>query len=240
MTAAGDKSRSLLGGTFRARLGIVSLFIILLAPVLLFWLTKRARSSADQRNANSGQIRTTEGAAASTAATAPETIKIGRGSFEKKQILSGELRAVRSRAVFAQTSGESKITYLPPEGSLVKAGERVLELDSSTAVNKIKDAREKIVAAENEMLKTQSTGESALREMDIKLSQLWLVYEQAKLDAAIPASLEDRRKYQENQLNLAKAKAEYESQLTRIEDTKKEQAAELKAKTIQKQKLEIE
>src|SRR5262245_33757214 len=171
--------------------------------------------------------------------TESRTVEVRRGSITKKLIVSGELRAVRSHTIFAQTSDETKITYLPPEGTIVKAGDRLVELDSTTVLAKIKDTDEKIVAAENEMTKTQSTGESALRDMAIKLSQLWLPYEKAKVDARVPPGIEDRRSYQQKQLDLARTKAEYEAQLKKMEDKKKEQAAELEVKTIEKQKLKI-
>src|SRR5262245_49111178 len=89
------------------------------------------------------------------------TVEVRRGTIKKKLIISGELRAVRSHTIFAQTSDEAKITYLPPEGTVVKAGDRLVELDSTSVLTKIKDTDEKIVAADNEMVKAQSTGESA-------------------------------------------------------------------------------
>jgi multidrug efflux pump subunit AcrA (membrane-fusion protein) len=168
------------------------------------------------------------------------TVKVSRGSIKKKLILSGELRAVRSHTIFALTSEETKITYLPPEGTAVKAGDRLVELDSTTVLSKINDINEKIIAAENEMVKTRSTGESAMRDMGIKLSQLWLPYEKAKVDARIPAGIEDQRTYQQKQLDLAKAKAEYEAQQKKMEDKKKEQASDLEVKTIDMQKLKIQ
>jgi multidrug resistance efflux pump len=168
------------------------------------------------------------------------TIKVRRGAIKKKLVLSGELRAVRSHTIFARTSEETKITYLPPEGTVVKAGDRLVELDSTTVLTTIKDIDEKIVAADNEIVKAQSTGESALRDMAIKLSQLWLPYEKAKVDARIPAGIEDPRSYQQKQLDLAKTKAEYEAQLKKIEDKKKEQASDLEVKTIEKQKLKLQ
>src|SRR5215471_1744242 len=167
-------------------------------------------------------------------------VEVRRGSIKKKLIISGELRAVHSHTIFAQTSEETKITYLPVEGSIVKAGDRLVELDSTSVLAKIKDTSEKIIAAENEMVKTQSTGESGLRDMAIKLSQLWLPFEKAKVDARIPAGIEDRRAFQQKQLELAKTRAEYEAQLKKIDDKKKEQEAELEVKSLEKQKLQIQ
>src|SRR5262245_18626413 len=92
------------------------------------------------------------------------TIEVKRGSVKKILLLDGELRAVRLRTIFGGSSWEDvKIVYMPPEGTVVKAGDLALELDSTTTLNKIKDTDEKIVAAENEIVKTQSQHESALR-----------------------------------------------------------------------------
>src|SRR5581483_3446539 len=87
------------------------------------------------------------------AKTEEPTIAVRRGDLKKNLIIVGELRAVRSQSIYAVTSDEAKITYLPPEGSIIKPGEKVLELDSTTAITKIKDMEEKIVAADNDIIK---------------------------------------------------------------------------------------
>jgi multidrug efflux pump subunit AcrA (membrane-fusion protein) len=69
----------------------------------------------------------------------PPPVEVRRGTLKTYLILDGELRAVRSRTVFANISEQAKITYLAPEGSIVKPGDRLVELDSTTIVDKIKD-----------------------------------------------------------------------------------------------------
>jgi hypothetical protein len=98
-----------------------------------------------------------------------DAVEVKRGAISKALVLDGELRAVRSRTIFVSLNDEAKITYLPPEGSTVKAGERLVELDSSTVLTRIKEAEEKIIAAENEIVRTRSTQEATLREMEVEL-----------------------------------------------------------------------
>jgi multidrug resistance efflux pump len=160
------------------------------------------------------------------------TVAVGRGTIKKSLLLDGELRAVRSRMIYANTSEETKIVYLPPEGTVIKAGERITELDAGTVLTKIKDNEEKIVAAENEIVRLQAQHEAMLRDLEIELSKLWLAFEQAKLKA--------RREYQEAQLTLEKSKTEYDNHLAKIEQKKKEQAAEVQVKTIDKSKLDVQ
>lgn len=183
------------------------------------------------------------GSAASTEepeSTNPSFAQVRRGDIRKTLLLDGELRAVSSRTIFSSTTEEVKITYLPPEGSLVKAGDRVLELDSGTILGKIKDIEEKIIASENDIVKTKAQHEAALRDMDVQLSTLWQGFEKAKVDARVPAGVLPRRKHQESQLAYEKTKTEYENQLTKIEQKKKEQAAELQVKIIEKEKLGVQ
>ena len=176
----------------------------------------------------------------SQAEKSPPVVEVRRGKIQKTLLLDGELRAVRSRSIFATTSEEAKITYLPPEGSIVKAGDRLVELDTATILGRIKDTEERIVAAENEIVRTRAMQESTLHQMGVELSRLLLTYEQAKLKARVPAEIVSRREYQEYQLALEKAKAEYENQLTKIEQKKKEQEAELQVRIIDKEKLQVQ
>lgn len=178
--------------------------------------------------------------AADNAPAATASIEVQRGSLKKTLLLDGELRAVRSRTIFSTTTDDAKIVYLPPEGTVVKAGERVAELDSSTILTKIKDSEERIVAAESEIVRTRAQHEAALRDLEVELSKLWLAHEQAKLKAKVPAEVVPRREYQEAQLTLEKARTEYENHLNKIEQKKKEQAAELQVKTIEKEKLQVQ
>jgi HlyD family secretion protein len=214
-----------------SRLAAVLCCLMLL--VLLIPAAFVIKSTANNGNSNSP----------SETAARPESelslFKVHRGDIKKTLQLDGELRAVSSRTIFSSTSEEAKITYLPPEGTLVKAGERVVELDNSTILSKITDIDERIIAAENDIDKTRSQHESALRDMEVVLSTLWLAYEQSKLDVNVPVNVLPRRKYQENQLAYDKGKTEYENQLSKIDEKKKEQAAELQVKVIEKEKLGV-
>ncbi len=169
-----------------------------------------------------------------------QTTEVQRGSIRKILLLDGELRAVRSRTIYSNTSEDAKIVYMPPEGTVIKAGERVVELDSSTILTKIKDTEDRIVAAENEIVRTSSQQEAQLRDLEVELSRLWLAFEQAKLKAKVPAEVLARREFQEAQLALEKAKTEYDNHLAKIEQKKKEFAAELQVKTIDRDKLKVQ
>ncbi|HKQ80304.1 MAG TPA: HlyD family efflux transporter periplasmic adaptor subunit [Blastocatellia bacterium] len=207
------------------------LLLVLLAPIFIYRFNflsfnRFLASPSDATNNADGTV-------------AP-AVEVKRGSVRKILLLDGELRAVRSRTIYGASSDEAKIVYMPPEGTVVKAGDLVVELDSTNITTRIKDTDERIVAAENEIVRVKSQHESALRDLEVELSRLWLVYEQAKLKAKIPNEVISRREYQEAQLALEKSKTEYENHLNKIEQKKKEQAAELQVKAIEKDKLKVQ
>ncbi len=205
------------------------LLLALLAPIFIH----RFNSSSFSR-----LLASSNGAASNTAEAA---VEVKRGSVKKVLLLDGELRAVRSRTIYGGSTWEDvKIVYMPPEGTVVKSGDLVLELDSTNTLNKIKDTDERIVAAENEIVRVRSQHESALRDLEVELSRLWLAYEQSKLKAKVPNEVVSRREFQEAQLALEKAKTEYENHLNKIEQKKKEQVAELQVKIIEKEKLKVQ
>jgi HlyD family secretion protein len=207
----------------------VSLLLVLIAPIFIYSFNS---SSFSYILASSNGSANDAGAAA---------VEVKRGAIKKVLLLDGELRAVRSRTIFGGSSwdGDVKIVYMPPEGTVIKAGDLALELDSTNTLNKIKDTDEKIVAAENEIVRVRSQHEAALRDLEVELSKLWLTYEQAKLKGKVPNEVISRREFQEAQLALEKAKTEYENHLNKIEQKKKEQAAELQVKIIEKDKLKV-
>jgi multidrug resistance efflux pump len=177
------------------------------------------------------------GATAEANANQPLAV-VQRGEISRRVLLDGELRAVRSRTVFADMPDEAKITWLPPEGTLVKVGDRLAELDSTAVLSKIKEAEERLVTAENEIIRLQSQQEGQLRDLQVELSRFWLAYEKAKVEARLPAEVLPRRDYQEKQFTLEKTKTEYENHLAKIAQKKREFAADLQVKTIEKQRTE--
>lgn len=168
-----------------------------------------------------------------------ETVTVQENKLDKFIVLDGDLQAVHARTLFG-SQGETKITFLPPEGSNIKIGERIVEFDNTPVSNRIREIKEQVITVENQIIETQSMHESALRDLEASLSQYWLAYEQAKIEANVPVNLIPKRDYQERQLLLEKTKTEYNSQISKIEKKKLEQEAEIQAKKLEKEKLDVD
>src|SRR5262245_33291434 len=118
-----------------ALIASVCLLLVLIAPIFIYSFN----------SSSSGYILTSSNGEANNAGAG--TVAVKRGAVKKILLLDGELRAVRSRTIFGgSTWDDVKIVYMPPEGTVVKAGDIVLELDSTNTLNKIKEHNEKIVA----------------------------------------------------------------------------------------------
>jgi multidrug resistance efflux pump len=206
-----------------------------LSLLAVAWLASRGGAEPPQ-SATAAPARSVAPAAPGNASS----VEVRRGSVTNQLAVDGELRAVRSRTIFADISEQGKITYLAPEGSIVEAGDRLVELDSSSILDRIKQVEESLVAAEGEIDQLKSSQEAALRDMEVELSKLWLAFEQAKVKARLPALILPRWEYQENQLAVEKTRTEYQNQVAKIAQKKKEQAAELQVKTIQREQFDTQ
>ena len=215
MSAATKPASGLWESPFVTRL--VPAFLLLVLVAVLAWRSWGRLPSLWQ----AGSAASPEELAANVKAVA-----VQRGEVSKLLRLDGELRAVRSRTIFADMPDEAKITWMPDEGTLVQAGDRLAELDSTAVLAKIKDAEEKLIAAENEILRLTAQQEGQLRDFQVELSRFWLAFEKAKVEARLPADVVPRREYQEKQFTLDKARTEYETQQAKIEQKKREFTAE--------------
>ena len=230
------KESAVAGVSMRRRWWLWLLPALLLLGVLAVLVPLALRSRTDLLRQRWATFVTGAGGAELSARLSQVTVQ--RGEISRRILLDGELRAVRSRTVFADMPDEAKITWLPPEGVLVKAGDRLAELDSTAVLNKIKDTEEKVVTAENEIVRLQSQQEGQLRDLQVELSRFWLAHEKAKVEARLPVDVVPRREYQEKQFALEKAKTEYDNHLAKIAQKKREFAADLQVKTIEKQRAE--
>jgi hypothetical protein len=67
-----------------------------------------------------------------------EIYNVKKGEVTKSLIFTGELSAARSVSIAAprqRSAFQSAITYLAPEGEQIKAGDRLVEFDTSTLLS---------------------------------------------------------------------------------------------------------
>jgi multidrug efflux pump subunit AcrA (membrane-fusion protein) len=137
---------------------------------------------------------------------------VRRGNLEDRILMTGELRAVQSRPLVVPRTPEWVATtqWLAADGTRVKAGDPVAQLDNSTLVAKLEDQKLALTEAEQELQKTLAEVGAERERKGLEVFKARVERDKARLDAEVPESLLARREYQEKQLALEKAEAALE------------------------------
>jgi len=143
----------------------------------------------------------------------PQDLRVHRGDFRGRFLLTGELKAVRSTdlVVPRTPSWEIQIRWMETDGATVQAGQKVLEFDNSSFTGELEEKRLAEAQAENALAAQEAQAAAAEAESGYQLEQRRIDLEKARLDAAVPAELRSLRDYQEKQLALERAQAQYEN-----------------------------
>ena len=111
---------------------------------------------------------------------------VARGDLPITVKENAELQALRETVVRSEIEGQSTIIYIIPEGSTVKQGEKLVELDVSELVEKranqaiavakaeagLSQAKKELEILEKELTTKMGTAESALRIAELELQKL--------------------------------------------------------------------
>jgi len=167
--------------------------------------------------------------AADSAGTTDAGLRARRGSFQGRLILTGELRAGESERIVVPrtTQMEMPIRWIETEGTEVKAGQRVVELDNSQFTGNLSEKRLAETAALNQLLQKQSDVGIAIEDAEFAFEQARIALEKAELQAAIPAELLSRRDYEERQLARTKAGVALDKAAETLRTTREASEAEL-------------
>ena len=128
-------------------------------------------------------------------------------------VLTGELKAERSVMINApriQSNFGNTITYLAPEGAIVKAGELIVEFDNSTLLNSKADAEQTLDEAKLNIAKRKADLEAQRCDRLTSLAQAESSLKRAELYGKIDKSLLSANDYQKYQLNVVQAKLSLE------------------------------
>ena len=171
----------------------------------------------------------------------PRTAPAGlhRGTLEDRFLLSGELHAVRSLKLIVPRTPTWSIglKWLAQEGTRVKAGDPVAQLDNSSILSSLEDKRQELIEAELQLQKTRS--ELAIQRSQKSLEALRKKNERdkARLDADVPEKLRAPRDYQEKQLTLEKAQAALSKAERDLREAQQQEATQIGVLSIQREKV---
>jgi HlyD family secretion protein len=160
----------------------------------------------------------------------------------KDIVLSGELRAERSVQITApriQSSFSNTVTFLAPEGSIVKKGERIVEFDDSSLLSSKSEAERTLDEAKLNILKKKADLEADRCDLLNSLSQAESSLKQDELYGKISKSLLPANDYQKYQLNVSKSKLAVEKAKEQLSNFERSYASQMALVEISRSQAEI-
>ena len=144
------------------------------------------------------------------ASPSPERLVVTRGPFVDRLILTGELDAAEGAVISVPRLPEwqTSIQWLADEGTEVKQGDVLVELDTSSFLKDLEENRRKEDEAMQRL--TQADAEAAAERSTRRLAAeaRAVELEQAELEIKVPEDLIARNEYQDRQLAVVRARNE--------------------------------
>ena len=139
-----------------------------------------------------------------------EALVVSRGSLRERLLLTGEVdAAVSVKLVVPRTDDWNvSIRWMAAEGTSVRAGDRVVEFDNAGVTDRIAELELAVIEAATELDGKRAEAEVAVAEKGFEVDEARFALAQAELDASVPEALVSRREARDNELALARARAE--------------------------------
>lgn len=162
---------------------------------------------------------------------------VTRGEFWVNVVETGELSATNSKMVSAPSIswrfGDMKITKLAEDGTEVKEGDVLVEMDPAEVQKSIIDAKAELEIAQAELNKTRADQDSKIQDLEADLKMAEISYQISTLELEQSKYKADIEK-KEIQLQLDQAKISLDKARSEIENQK-----QIHQEEINKQQLQI-
>jgi multidrug resistance efflux pump len=154
-----------------------------------------------------------------SSAFATQDLRIERGDFTRTVLLTGELEAVTGYPVLVPRleTWRVPLRWMLDDGSSVETGDRVIELDTTQVIGDVAQKRIAADTALSELYQKEADIAVQLADKQFTVDTHTVAYEKARLKAAVPEALTDRRTYQEDQLAAERAKVALDNAVADLE-----------------------
>lgn len=158
----------------------------------------------------------------------PAETSIRTGTFTDRILLTGEIEAAVAETVSVPRlpSWQSSLRWLAEEGSLLKKGDRVAELDTASFANDLDSRIEAEAEAREALRQHQEETRADLAEKEFEFLRCRTEFEKARMNAEVPEEIVSRKEYEERQLTLERARTELQKAETLLESRRRARAAE--------------
>ncbi len=169
---------------------------------------------------------------------------VHRADVTTRLVLTGELHAARAEYITVPNvrGEETTIKWMVEDGAEVAAGQKVLELDTTSLIGDMDAKRLALVKAEAELEQKEYAAAATVSEKKFLVEQKSVDLEKARMDTSIPEELLSRQKFQEYQLAYKRALTSGDKAAEDLATAEKMTEAEIEECriAIQKAKSDIE
>ena len=146
---------------------------------------------------------------------ARDELRVRRAAFASEVIISGEVEAEKGEilTVPRMPSWQTAIKWIADEGTAVKAGDRVVELDNSALTAELESKRQSAMQTIQELQQKEAEWEADLEQRALDVEKKRSDLEKAKLDALVPRDLLSARAFEETQSALRRTTTEHDKAL---------------------------
>lgn len=225
--------------------GFKFLVISLTAVVMLLaaaWYLK----SASAQNPGLDSTKTSNPLPSATAkpvSAKPAAYTVTKGQIIKEIVLTGELKAARSTSISTpniRSSFSNTVSFLAPEGSLVKKGERIVEFDDSSLMSNKSEAERTLDEAKLNIEKKKADLEAERCDLLNAVAQAESTLKQDELYGKISKDLLPGNTYQKYQLNVTKSKLSLQKAKEQLDNFQKSYDSEMALVEIKRSQAEID
>jgi multidrug resistance efflux pump len=200
---------------------------LLVLPLLCASLAACSRAGAQaSAPAESAGVATGGGAAAE--------LIVHHGTLQPRLLLTGELEAKRADALSVpQTpSFQVQIKWMAEDGTLVAAGQPVVEFDNSAFTQQLEEKRLAATDAASQLERTMADAATQEADKRFAIDQKRADLAKAQMAAAVPSELVPLWTYQDRQLTLERARAELAKAESDLDAQHKAAAADVAVQRI--------
>lgn len=169
---------------------------------------------------------TSEAGATGGSPASPSEIR--EGVFTDRILLTGEVEAAIAETVSVPRlpSWQTSLKWLAEEGSKVRRGDKIAELDTASFASDLDSKVEARAEAEEKLRQHLEETRAELGEKEFDYLRRKKDFEIAAMNADIPREIISLKEYEERQLALERARTELEKAKTLLESTRQSKAAE--------------
>jgi HlyD family secretion protein len=173
----------------------------------------------------------------------PAAYTVANAQIVREIILTGELKAARSVIINApdvRSSFSNTISFLAPEGGIVKKGERIVEFDDSSLLSNKSEAERTLDEAKLNIEKKKADLEADRCDLLNSLAQAESTLKQDELYGKISKDLLAGNTYQKYQLNVTKSKLSLQKAQENLSNFEKSYASQMALVEIKRSQAEID